>query len=49
MSNCVNKSSKEFKDCCKRLNVSPTTLEPIIHEFINIEGNENSFPSDVYI
>lgn len=49
MSNCVNLNSKEFKDCCSRLNVSATTLEPIIHEFINIEGNENSFPSDVYI
>ena len=46
---CVNPNLKEFKDCCKRLNVSPTTLEPIIHEYINIEGNEGSFPSDAYI
>lgn len=49
MSTCVNLNLKEFKDCCKRLNVSPTTLEPIVHEYINIEGNENSFPSDAYI
>lgn len=49
MSTCVNLNSKDFKDCCSRLNVSATTLEPIVHEYINIEGNENSFPSDVYI
>jgi hypothetical protein len=49
MSTCVNLNLKEFKDCCKRLNVSPTTLEPIVHEYINIGGNENSFPSDAYI
>ena len=49
MSTCVNLNLKEFKDCCKRLNVSPTTLEPIVHEYINIEGNESSFPSDAYI
>lgn len=49
MSKCVNLSSREFRDCCKRLNVSASSLEPIIHEYINIKGNENSFPSDVYI
>ena len=49
MSKCVNLSSREFRDCCKRLNVSASSLEPIIHEYINIQGNENSFPSDVYI
>ena len=49
MSTCVNLNSKDFKDCCSRLNVSAATLEPIVHEYINIEGNENSFPSDVYI
>ena len=49
MSTCVNLNSKDFKDCCSRLNVSSATLEPIVHEYINIEGNENSFPSDVYI
>lgn len=49
MSTCVNLNSKDFKDCCNRLNVSAATLEPIVHEYINIEGNENSFPSDVYI
>lgn len=49
MSKCVNLSSREFRDCCKRLNVSAASLEPIIHEYINIQGNEFSFPSDVYI
>ena len=49
MSTCVNLSLKEFKDCCKRLNVSAATLEPIIHEYINTVGDENSFPTDAYI
>ena len=49
MSKCVNIKSQEFKDCCGRLNVSAASLEPIIHEYINIEGNEESFPSDAYI
>ena len=49
MSTCVNLNSKDFKDCCSRLNVSAATLEPIVYEYINIKGNENSFPSDVYI
>lgn len=46
---CVNKSSKEFKDTCKRLNVSSENLEITVHEYQNTEGNENSFPSDSYI
>lgn len=47
---CVNLNDKLFKDCCRRLNVSPATLEPIVHEYINTEGNDaTSFPSDVYI
>ena len=49
MSVCVNLNSKEFKDCCKRFDVTAASLEPIIHEYINTEGNENSFPSDFYI
>ena len=49
MSTCVNLSLKEFKDCCKRLNVSAATLEPIVHEYINTVGGENSFPTDAYI
>lgn len=49
MSTCVNLSLKEFKDCCERLNVSAATLEPIVHEYINTVGGENSFPTDVYI
>ena len=49
MSVCVNTSSKEFKDASKRLNISEGSLENIVHEFMNTEGNENSFPSDSYI
>ena len=49
MSTCVNLSLKEFKDCCERLNVSAATLEPIVHEYINTVGGENSFPTDAYI
>lgn len=49
MSVCVNISSKEFKDTAKRLNISEGSLENIVHQFINSEGNENSFPSDSYI
>lgn len=46
---CVNKSSKEFKDTAKRLNISESALELIVHKYINIAGNETSFPSDAYI
>ena len=49
MSICVNVNSKEFKDTAKRLNISHGSLENIVHEFVNTEGNENSFPSDSYI
>ena len=46
---CVNTNSKEFKDTAKRLNVHPSALEGVVHEFINTKGNEDSFPSDDYI
>lgn len=46
---CVNTNSKEFKDTAKRLNVHPSTLEGVVHEFINTKGNEELFPSDDYI
>lgn len=46
---CVNTNSKEFKDTAKRLNVHPSALEGIVHEFINTKGNEDLFPSDDYI
>lgn len=46
---CVNISSKEFKDTAKRLDISSGSLENIVHEYMNTEGNENSFPSDSYI
>lgn len=49
MSLCVNISSKEFKDAAKRLDIDEVSLENIIHEFINSEGNANAFPSDSYI
>lgn len=43
---CVNTKSKEFKDAVTRLDLHPDTLELIVHEFINIPGNEDKFPSD---
>ena len=49
MSLCVNTSLKEFKDTAKRLDISENSLETIVHEFINAEGNVNAFPSDYFI
>ena len=49
MGACVNTNSREFKEASKRLDISEGSLENIVHEFINIEGNEDSFPSDAYI
>ena len=49
MGACVNTNSREFKETSKRLDISESSLENIVHEFINIEGNEDSFPSDAYI
>lgn len=49
MSVCVNINSKEFKDLAKRLDISERSLEGIIHEYINAEGSDGSFPSDYYI
>ena len=49
MSVCVNTKSKEFRDAVDRLNISQGSLENIVHEYINAEGNVDSFPSDSYI
>ena len=49
MSVCVNTKSKEFKETVERLNISQGSLENIVHEYINAEGNVDSFPSDSYI
>lgn len=46
---CVNTKSKEFIETAKRLDLSSGTLELIVHEFQNTEGNEEGFPSDTYI
>lgn len=46
---CVNTKSKEFIETAKRLDLSSGTLELIVHEFQNTEGNEEGFPSDAYI
>lgn len=48
MSTCVVKDI-EFMNTSKRLGVHPDNLELIVHEFINKEGNESSFPTDSYI
>ena len=50
MSICVNIKSKEFIDASQRLDIHPSQLESIVHEYINQEGvSANSFPSDSYI
>ena len=50
MSFCVNIKSKEFIDASQRLDIHPSQLESIIHEYINQEGvSADSFPSDDYI
>ena len=46
---CVNTKTKEFKETTRRLNISSDSLELIVHEFQNTEGNENKFPNDSYI
>ena len=50
MSFCVNIKSKEFIDASQRLDIHPSQLESIVHEYINQEGvSADSFPSDDYI
>ena len=46
---CVNKASQQFKDCCKRLDLSEQQLEQIVYDYTNQQGNENTFPTDAYI
>ena len=45
MSLCVNTKSKEFQDMAKRLDMSPASLENVVHEYMNAEG-DGKFPSD---
>lgn len=47
--NCVNTKTKEFKEAAHNLNISEATLETIVFDFQNTEGNENKFPDDSYI
>lgn len=49
MSLCVNTHSREFKDLAQRLDMSEASLENILHEYMNTEGNAEAFPSDSYI
>lgn len=46
---CVNKASQQFKNCCKRLDLSEQQLEQIVYDYTNQQGNENTFPTDTYI
>lgn len=46
---CVNISSNEFKALAQRNGISESTLELITHKYWMETGNEESFPSDVYI
>lgn len=45
---CVNIKSKEFKDACSRLDIHPSSLEPIVFHYLNNIDSEG-FPSDAYI
>ena len=50
MSFCVRTKSKEFIDASQRLDIHPSQLESIVHEYINQEGvSADSFPSNDYI
>ena len=46
---CVNISSKEFKSLAAKHNVDNNTMELIVHKYWLEKGNENEFPTDVYI
>lgn len=45
---CISTSSPEFKEMAQRLNVSEGSLENIIHNYQESEGNA-SFPPDSYV
>lgn len=49
MTSCVNKLSKEFKGLCSKFNVSPNTMELIIHKYWDERHNDRFYPSDAYI
>ena len=46
---CVNRSSKEFKELAAKNNVAINTLELITHKYWSETGNEDHFPTDIYI
>ena len=49
---CVGPSvinSKQFKDSQTKYDLHESELEQIVHEWINTEGNEESFPTDDFI
>lgn len=43
------KSSQQFKDLQAKYDLHESELDNIMHEWINIEGNEETFPSDAFI
>lgn len=49
MTSCVNKLSKEFKGLCSKFNVSPNTMELIIHKYWDERHSDRFYPSDAYI
>ena len=46
---CVNTRLPEFIELAKKMDLSVGTLELIVHEFQNTEGNEGKYPSESYI
>lgn len=49
MTSCVNKLSKEFKGLCSKFNVSPNTMELLIHQYWIEKGSEDDFPTRAYL
>ena len=46
---CVNKATKEFKQLAEKHNISSNRLELIVHKYWEETGNEEVFPSSLYI
>ena len=46
---CVDKKSPEFQRLARRMNLDDNILEQIIHKYYRESGQEENFPTDVYI
>ena len=46
---CVDKKSPEFLRLARRMNLDANILEQIIHKYYRESGQEELFPTDVYV